>query len=148
MLEFSPLTWDYPPTPTLDLTPENVRYHLEGQVISAINIVNSVIPEIIERGDGSLLFTTGITAFYPLSQVGNLSIAMAALRSYISTLHMELTDKGIVVANRSLGVGIKAGTGDVNDPDVIADMWYQVYSEKISGEDLYPHGVTPATMVY
>jgi len=35
----------------------------------------------------------------------------------------------------------------VNDPEVIADMWYQVYTEKLGGDDVYPEGVTLATVV-
>ena len=79
--------------------------------------------------------------------MGNVGIAMAGLQNYIANLHTELSPKGILVANRLLGVWIKAGTGVANDPEVIADMWYQVYAEKSGGNDVYPNGVAPATIV-
>jgi hypothetical protein len=33
------------------------------------------------------------------------------------------------------------GTGKVGDPDVIADMWYQSYTEKKVWEEEYPKGI-------
>lgn len=138
VLEFSPLTWDGTPSSVLEMTPESVRYHFESQVMSAINIVNHVVPDMIARGEGALLFTTGLTAFYPLPMMGNIGIAMAGLRNYLTNLAAELTPKGILVANRSIAVQIGSGIGKVNDPDTIADMWYQVYESKESGEAIYP----------
>jgi hypothetical protein len=85
---------------------------------------------------------------YPIPMMGNVGIALSGLRNYVSNLHTELAPKGIHVAHRSLGLFMKPGTGAVNDPDVIADMWYNVYAEKKGGEDVYPEGVTPATIIF
>jgi NADP-dependent 3-hydroxy acid dehydrogenase YdfG len=149
VVEFSanPMTGNYPPTSVLELTAENARDHFEGQVVSAINIVNNVVPEMIARGEGALLFTSGLTAVYPILTMSNIGIAMAGLRNYVANLHTALSPKGILVAHRSLGVWIRAGTGAANDPDVIAEMWYQVYAGKKDGDDVYPTGVTLATVV-
>lgn len=148
VLELSPVPTTAPPATAVNVTVENATAPFEGFVISAINVVNSVLPDMQERGGGALLFTTGLSALYPMSMLGNIGIAMAGLRSYIANLHTELSPKGILVAHRSLGLMMKAGTGGVNDPDTIAEMWYQVYSEKLDGEQEYPKGVTPKTMVF
>ncbi len=147
VVEVSPLAGNYPPTSVLDLTAENAKDYFEGLVVSAINIVNLVTPDMMERGEGALLFTTGLSAVYPIPFMGNAGIAMAGLRNYLANLHTELSSKGIFVANRSLGVRITAGTGEINDPEVIADMWYQVYANKLVGDDVYPEGVTLSTIV-
>lgn len=147
VLEYSPMLRDFQPTSVLEASIENVRYFFEGYVISAMNLVNAVVPDMIKRGEGALLFTTGISSFYTMPQMASASIGGTALRKYLANLHMELSPQGILVANRSLGVRVTAGTGTVNDPDVIADMWYQVYDEKLGGEELYPKGVTPETIV-
>lgn len=147
VVEFSPYAGHYPPTSVLELTAENVKDNFEGYVVSAINIVNNVVPDMIERGEGALLFTTGLSAFYPILAMSNFGIATAGLRNYLVNLNTALVPKGILVAHRSLGARITAGTGAVNDPDVIADMWYQVFAEKLDGEDVYPKGVTPKTIV-
>ncbi|HBG58035.1 MAG TPA: short-chain dehydrogenase [Porphyromonadaceae bacterium] len=148
VMELSPVPTTSLPATAVNTTVENATAPFEGFVISAINVVNSLLPDMLERGAGALLFTTGLSAMYPMPMLGNIGIAMAGLRSYIANLHTELSPKGILVAHRSLGLGMKAGTGAANDPDVIAEMWYQVYSEKLDGEQEYPKGVTPKTMVF
>lgn len=149
VLEFSPTPGQFPPTSVLELTAENARNHFEGYVVSAIHIVNSVLPDMLARKEGSLLFTTGLSALHPVPMMGNIGIAMSGLRNYIANLHTELLPKGIFVGHRSLGLFInEAGSGGFNDPDVIADMWYQAYALKEVWEEEYPKGVTPESIVF
>jgi short-subunit dehydrogenase len=131
----------------LEVTDENAREYFDIQVVSAINVVNSVVPDMVKRGEGALLFTCGLSALYPIPMLANVGISTAGLHNYIANLHAALSPKGILVANRILGVLIKAGTGAANDPDVIADMWFRVYTEKQDGDEEYPKGVTPETCV-
>jgi len=91
VLEFSPLAGNYPPTSVLELTAENAKDYFVGLVVSVINIVNNVIPDMIERGEGALLFTTGLSAVYPISFMSNAGIAMAGLRNYLANLHTEIS---------------------------------------------------------
>ncbi|WP_341282734.1 SDR family NAD(P)-dependent oxidoreductase [Paenibacillus sp. FSL H8-0537] len=149
VLEFSPTPGHFPPTSVLELTAENARDVLEGYVVSAIHVVNAVLPDMLAKKEGSLLFTTGLSAMYPVPMMGNIGIAGAGLRNYLANLHTELSSKGIFVGHRSLGVFIKEpGIGTINDPDVIANMWYQAYAEKKVWEEEYPKGVTPETVVF
>lgn len=148
VLEFSPTAGNFPPTTVLELTPESVRDLFEGHIIGAINVVNTVLPDMIKKGKGSLLFTTGLSALYPVPMIGNLGIVMAGLRNYVANLRTELLGKGIFVAHRSLGVLIKEpGSGTPNDPDVIADMWYNAFTDKTVWEEEYPKNVTPETII-
>jgi NADP-dependent 3-hydroxy acid dehydrogenase YdfG len=147
VLEFSPTPGNYPPTAVLELTAENVMNIFEGHVPSAINTVNTVLPDMLKRGEGTLMFTTGLSAVYPIPMLANVGIALSGLRNYLTNLHSELEPKGIRVMHRSLGLFMKAGTGEVNDPEVIADMWYHVYNERRDWEDVYPEGVTPEKIV-
>ncbi|MDQ0270624.1 hypothetical protein [Cytobacillus purgationiresistens] len=43
---------------------------------------------------------------------------------------------------------MKPNTGEFDDPDVVADMWYNVFINKKGGEDVYPEGVTPSTVKF
>ncbi|MEC0236915.1 SDR family NAD(P)-dependent oxidoreductase [Paenibacillus kribbensis] len=149
VLEFSPTPGNFPPTSVLELTVENARDQFEGYVVSAINVVNAVLPDMLARKEGSLLFTTGLSAMYPVPMMGNIGIAMSGLRNYIANLHSELSPKGIFVSHRSLGLFMKeTGAGTFDDPDVIANMWYQAYVEKNVWEEEYPKGVSPQTVVF
>lgn len=149
VLEFSPTPGHFPPTSVLELTAENARDVFEAYVVSANHVVNAVLPDMLVKKEGSLLFTTGLSALYPVPMMGNIGIALAGLRNYLANLHTELSSKGIFVGHRSLGVFIKEpGIGTINDPDVIANMWYEAYAEKKVWEEEYPKGVTPETVVF
>jgi NADP-dependent 3-hydroxy acid dehydrogenase YdfG len=149
VLEFSPTPGNYPPTSVLELTVENARDLFKAYVGSAIHVVNAVLPDMLARKEGSLLFTTGLSAMYPVPMMGNIGIALSGLRNYISNLHTELSSKGVFVGHRSLGLFIKEpGIGTFDDPDVIANMWYQAYVEKNVWEEEYPKGITPENVVF
>lgn len=149
VLEFSPTAGNYPPTSVLELTAENARDAFEANVVSAIHVVNTVLPDMLARKEGALLFTSGLSAMYPVSMMGNIGIALSGLRNYVANLHTSLSAQGIFVGHRSLGLLIKeSGTGAINDPDVIAEMWYQAYVEKNVWEEEYPKGVTPETILF
>lgn len=147
VLEFSPTAGHYPPASVLDLKPEQAQDAFIGNVLSAIRCVNEVLPYMLKRQNGALLFTTGLSAFYPNPQMADSSIAKSGLRSYIRTLQDELVAKNIFVGHISLGVFLKAGTGGITDPDSVAEFWYEKYSKNLYGEELYPNGVTPETVV-
>nr|WP_295974929.1 SDR family NAD(P)-dependent oxidoreductase [uncultured Bacillus sp.] len=148
-LEFSPMAGHFPPTSLLEITAEHARDTFEGFVTSAISVVNNVLPDMLARKEGALLFTTGLPSLFPIPMAGSMGIAMSGLRNYVANLHTELLPRGIFVAHRALGVVIKEpGVDTVNDPNHIADMWYQTYIEKKAWEEEYPKGVTPATLVF
>lgn len=148
-LEFSPMAGHFPPTSLLELTAAHARDTFEGFVASAISVVNNVVPDMLARKEGSLLFTTGLPSLFPIPMAGSMGIAMSGLRNYVANLHTELSPQGIFVAHRALGAVIKEpGSGTVNDPDHIADMWYQTYITRTVWEEEYPKGVTPATLVF
>jgi short-subunit dehydrogenase len=147
VLEFSPTAGHYGPTPVLELKVEHAEDAFAGNVLAAIHCVTEVLPTMIEKGSGALLFTTGLSAIYPNSRMADSSIAKAGLRSYIANLENELTQKNIFVGHLSLGIFLKPGTGGQGDPETIAGWWYEKYSENRYGEEVYPEGVTPETVV-
>lgn len=77
VLEFSPTPGNFPPTSVLELTVENARDLFEGYVISTINVVNAVLPDMLTKKEGSLLFTTGLSALYPVPMMGNIGISVS-----------------------------------------------------------------------
>jgi NADP-dependent 3-hydroxy acid dehydrogenase YdfG len=65
----------------LEVTVDNLQPQFEFYVYGAITAVQPVLPDMIEQGRGSLLFTTGASSFKPFPAMGNVGIAGAALRS-------------------------------------------------------------------
>ncbi|MFT8872527.1 MAG: SDR family NAD(P)-dependent oxidoreductase [Sporolactobacillus sp.] len=146
LLEFSPTAGHYRPVPVLELRAEQAEDAFFGHVVAAVHCVNQVLPTMLERQSGALLFTTGLSAIYPNPQMADSSVAKAGLRSYISNLQSELTKRHIFVGHLSLGILLKAGSGGQADPDTVAKLWYDKYSANCDGEAVYPEGVTLETV--
>ncbi|WP_019912789.1 SDR family NAD(P)-dependent oxidoreductase [Paenibacillus sp. HW567] len=146
VLEFSPTSGSYPPTPISQVTEENAMDAFQALVVGAIRSVEQVLPEMLEKKGGAILFTTGLSSIYPIPMMGNMGIALSGLRNYANNLHTDLAPKGIYVAHLAIGAFIKPGTA--SDPGLIADAWYDLYANKTQAEDTFPQGVTPATILW
>ena len=146
VLEFSPASGKYPPTPATLVTEEIALDAFQAQVIGAIRSVEQVLPEMQAKKTGAILFTTGLSSLYPIPMMGNMGIALSALRNYAMNLHTDLAPQGIYVGHLAIGAFIKPGTAA--DPGLIADAWYDLYTGGTQAEDTFPQGVTPATILW
>ncbi|TYB62775.1 SDR family NAD(P)-dependent oxidoreductase [Nonomuraea sp. PA05] len=115
-------------------------------VYPAVDLVGQVLPGMIERGEGGLLFAGGLSAVMPMPALGGLAIASAALRNYGLTLHSALAGQGVYAGNLIIGGLIERGDihahvvsqperfGDVGgstlDPDAIADGAWELYTKR------------------
>ena len=146
VLEFSPRIDHYAPSSVLRLTAEQAKDTFTGNVLGAIHCINEVLPVMLEKKSGALLFTSGLSAIYPNPQMADASIAKAGLRSYIINLEKELILKGIFVGHIILGMFLKSDTGGMDDPEILAKYWYDKYTMNLHGEEIYPKGVTYETV--
>ncbi len=104
---------EYGPTPTMDKlrTPtaidvENEQYQLDLTVLGAIAAVRAVLPAMLDKKAGALLFTTAASAMYPVTFTGSFGVAAGAALNYARVLFQELAPQGIYA-------GIVAITGIV-----------------------------------
>ena len=58
-------------TNILETTPESVSEILNSYLYPTIQLVNEVLPDMINKGTGSILFTTGVATIFPLPFAGN-----------------------------------------------------------------------------
>jgi short-subunit dehydrogenase involved in D-alanine esterification of teichoic acids len=72
----------------------NVRSHLEMLVLRAVALRQTVVPKMVERARGCLVFVGGGSARLALTVFGNLGIAMPGLRNYTLTLNAVLALNG------------------------------------------------------
>ncbi|WP_242127401.1 SDR family NAD(P)-dependent oxidoreductase [Sphingobium sp. Sx8-8] len=96
VLEFSPA----PEVPgstmnAIELTAENELYHLDIGVLGAITAVRAVLPSMIERGCGTILLTTAVSALHPLAITASFGIAAGATLNYGRVLNQQLAQHGI-----------------------------------------------------
>ncbi len=90
--------------------------------------VTSVIDPMLERGSGTLLFTTGGAAINPNPLRAGVGIAFAGEVTYARMLHDELRDRGIHVGHTAVGGSI-APDGD-HEPDDVADVLWRHHSDR------------------
>lgn len=139
VVEFSPHSGNVSVTSVLDTTEESVLPIFNNVVIGAINTARLIIPEMMERGEGALLFTSDLSAMSPSPMFGNSGIVMSGLRNYILNLHERLHPHGVFVGHLSISPLIKRGTGF--DPDQVAEAWYHLYERREAVEDTFPEGI-------
>jgi NAD(P)-dependent dehydrogenase (short-subunit alcohol dehydrogenase family) len=139
VLEYSPA----PHTPVLGLeiadslsvAVENLQPQIDLYLHGAITAVQQVLPAMLERGSGALLFTTGGSAVYPNPILGNVGIAMAGLRNWAHSLHAALADKGIYAGHISINTWIGSAPG--SDADSIAQLYWDIYERQDRGEAVF-----------
>jgi short-subunit dehydrogenase len=93
-------------------------------VVSAVVATQVAAPAMRAAGGGTIIFTGGAWADYPMAMFSTLSIGKAALRSAATLLGEELADDGIRVASVTIAGQIAPGTAF--DPDRIAERYWTI----------------------
>ena len=146
---------EYSPAGDIDLrkTPSEVDVVtmtplLESFVLTPVALVARVLPAMVERGTGGLLFALGASAKYPRAWLASAGLALSGLRNYVHTLHEELAPKNVYVGALIIGALIEgsaahrnaAAWGDV--PVVtaadLADRYWDLYVKRDRIEDEVP----------
>lgn len=112
--------------PVLGTSAEELLAALALNVGGAAAAVGAVVPAMVERRRGSLLFTTGSGAIRPSPDRAASAVAIAAETAYVDLLHRELTPVGIRVAQVVI-VG-PVGPGQKHEPDSVANVLWGVHT--------------------
>lgn len=136
-LEFSPMPFTAMPTFTAaGTTVDDVMHHVRIQTLGAVVSAQHVLPGMLERRRGTLLFTTGLSAVVPFPLLTPIGIAMSGVRNYARCLHQELAPSGIYAGTVSIGTGIRPGTP--GDPDIIAELYWQLHLQRDRADVRFP----------
>ncbi|MFC9845127.1 SDR family NAD(P)-dependent oxidoreductase [Streptomyces sp. NPDC060223] len=163
VVQYAPIGLDLLFTPAAELSGERLRTHLDLLTVTPVTVVQAVLPEMIERGDGAILVTHGFTAAHPVPNMSGLGPAMAATRNYLFSLHGEVADKGVYVGTLIIGAVIERSDGhqaitsgempldlpegtDVPfvDPDELAAQYWDMYTKRDAVERANPAEGVPA----
>lgn len=136
VVEFSPYAGPQDFRNVEEIQIKDVHQQLEMTVFPAMTIVQTVLPEMKQRGSGAILFNSGISAVMPIPQLGNTGIATAGLRNYAQNLHNVLKNQGIYVGFLAVAAEIKRDTA--GDPDLIAGEWFNLYNKHDQFETIVP----------
>jgi NADP-dependent 3-hydroxy acid dehydrogenase YdfG len=101
----------------LDATVDNVWPNLDLLVLGAVAVGQALVPAMIGRGSGCLVFVGGGSARLPLREFGNLGMAMSGLRTYALTLNAALAGKGVHAAFYTVAGMIATGAVQPSEID-------------------------------
>lgn len=140
------------PAPITRTTADEVRASMDV-VYSAVDVVGRVLPGMVARGSGGLLFAGGLSAIVPIPSLGALAITSAALRNYALTLNAGLAGTGVYAGTLTIGGLIERGDihgfvmahpetfGDVPpptlNPDDIAGTAWQMVAARDRAEEVF-----------
>src|SRR3954451_10406736 len=128
VLEYSPLPAKEFMKPILETTVDDVRGPLEFSVLGAVAATRAVLEPMLERGSGTILFTTGGAAINPYPLRAGVGISFAGEVAYARMLHDEVKDKGIHVAHTAIGGRI--APGEDHEPEDVADVLWRHHVER------------------
>lgn len=81
----------------IDLEPDRLRWLLEVNLIGALLGVQRIVPEMIARGQGSVLFTGSMAGLSSAALVADYSMSKHGLIALADCLRQETADKGVTV---------------------------------------------------
>ncbi|MBR8743521.1 SDR family oxidoreductase [Nocardiopsis sp. MG754419] len=156
VIEYGPFSTDQSFVPASRVDAATLESGLAMFLLTPVEVVQAVLPEWAERGDGAFLLTSGVTAVHPMPGLSGLAPLGAAARNYLYSLHGELAEQGIYVGTISVGATIarsemsdlvaRTGTGEgatpefpVVDPDDLAELYWDMYTARDRVEQLHPH---------
>jgi NADP-dependent 3-hydroxy acid dehydrogenase YdfG len=75
--------------------PDSFEFGLDMLQRTPSTVVGLVLPAMLERNDGAVLFGLAVAASVPVPQLGNVAVAAAAARAYLQNLNASLADTGV-----------------------------------------------------
>ena len=118
-----------------EISSAELMRHYQVDVASALHSVLHVLPGMRQRKSGTILFTGGGFALYPMPEFTCVSVDKAALRALAMTLNAELKEEGIFAGIVTIMGSIAAGTHF--DPAEIAKAYWKLYEERKDPEIIF-----------
>lgn len=147
VLEYSPGGGSALRTPASQLDVPTVSPLLGNAVLAPVALVARLLPGMLERGDGGLLFALGASAKYPMPHLAAAGLALASLRNYAHTLHAELGPQGVYAGALLIGALIEGTPAHRNatawaggqqlpvvKPEDLAGHFWDLYTQRDRAE--------------
>jgi NADP-dependent 3-hydroxy acid dehydrogenase YdfG len=138
VLEYSPVDATMPLAAATALSHENVQAHLDFQVHGALAAVDEVLPNMLAKRSGTILFTTGASSIHPEKghdMFANFALASAAVRNWAHALHVALAPKGVQVGNVAISEFSSRRPGAT--PDAIAPLYWELHTQRDQIEKVF-----------
>ena len=126
------------PTP-LEATRATIQPQIDYYLYGGMAATEQVLPDMVERGSGTILYTTGGTSKDPLAgpaEFTTTTIGSGALRSYALKLHQATEGTGVYVAHVPIFAWIGSG-GPETQPAAIAQHYWTTHITREGAEQPY-----------
>lgn len=127
------------PTPFLAISPDAFHRSLAVCAAGAFHCAQQVVPRMVERGRGTIIFTGSSASVTGFPGYSDLSCGKFALRGLSQSLAKEFQPAGVHIAHVIIDGVIgerrsprgKAGAGDTAgvDPDAVAQSYWHVHTQ-------------------
>jgi short-subunit dehydrogenase len=114
VLEYSPGGDASIRVPASQIETATVQPLLGKFVLTPVALAGRVLPGMLQRGDGALLFALGASAKYPMPRWASGGMVLAALRNYAHSLHAELGPQGVYTGTLLIGALIEGSVAHRN----------------------------------
>jgi short-subunit dehydrogenase len=136
VLEYSPGPRNAKVVPVRDLDVDDLEPMFDLRLRTPIALTRAVLPGMLERGGGGLLFAFGTQPRRPDPMLDNVGIAQAALLHHVQNLNASLAADGVYAGALLIGALIDGSeiqellrTGGADHlPDGLAEIEYPVVS--------------------
>ena len=118
---------------------DNVQIQLDFHAHGAVAAVDQVLPEMLARGSGTILFTTGATSVRPElghDMFGNVAPAAAWLRNWAHGLHAAAAPRGVQVGHIAIGAWLGRQPG-ATAPEEIAPLYWELHTQHDQVEKVF-----------
>ena len=115
------------PDGILTSTVEHLREANDVDVIGGVVAAQIAAPTLRAAGSGTILFTGGGFADYPVPAFATISMGKAALRAAATLLAAELGGDGVHAASVTIAGQVAPGTAF--DPDSIAELFWTAHTD-------------------
>jgi short-subunit dehydrogenase len=119
VMEHSPTPGEHLRRSPSDLDVPAVARLLDLYVLTPVALVRRVLPGMLEKGDGGLLFAMGAAAKYPMPRFAG-GMVLSSLRNYVHTLNAELGPKNVYAGTLVIGALIE-GSAAAQNPSAWGD---------------------------
>ncbi|MGV2917720.1 SDR family NAD(P)-dependent oxidoreductase [Streptomyces alfalfae] len=159
VVEYGPISGDQGFTPAAELDAATLEDLTPLLLFTPVEVVQAVLPEWTERGEGAFLLALGYSAAQPMPHLSGLGPVMAATRNYLYSLNAELADRGIYVGALTIAsliarsevsaaaqAAFESADGPhfpVTDPDDLAEDYWNMYTRRDRVERFHPESLTP-----
>ncbi|MEU1784795.1 SDR family NAD(P)-dependent oxidoreductase [Streptomyces sparsogenes] len=159
VVAYGPISGDQGFTPAAELEAATLESLTPLLLFTPVEVVQAVLPEWSERGDGAFLLAQGYSAAQPMPHLSGLGPVMSATRNYLYSLNAELADRGIyvgaltiasLIARSEVSAAAQAAFESADgpqfpvvDPDDLAEHYWNMYTKRDRVEQFHPETLTP-----